>query len=53
MYDRPNNARVTHHYPCLFDKGYTGINAFYQEAIVTIRKPVGRDLPPEQNEINN
>ena len=53
VHDLPNNARVIHHYPCLFDKGYTGINSFYPEAIVTIRKPVGRDLSPEQNEINN
>ena len=52
-HDLPNNARVIRHYPCFFDKVYTGISAFYPEAIVTIRKPIGRDLSPEQNEINN
>ena len=49
----PNHARVTHHYPCLFDKGYTGLNNTYPEAIVTIRKPRNRELSQEENNINN
>ena len=49
----PNGASVTHHYQCLFDIGYTGLNNSYPEAVVTIRKPIGRDLTQEENAINN
>lgn len=48
-----NNATAIHHYPCLFDKGYTGLNNTYSEAIVTIRKPKNRDLTQEENNVNN
>ena len=49
----PNGSSVTHHHQCLFDKGYTGLNNLCPEAVVTIRKPVGRDLTQEENSINN
>ena len=49
-----NGLVVPGHLPVLFDKGYTGLNTQgYPEAIVTIRKPTGRDLSPQEIEINS
>lgn len=49
----PNMTKVKKHYPLLFDKGYTGVNRYYPEAIVTQRKPIGRDLTSQENKFNH
>ena len=48
-----NNANAIHHYPCLFDKGYTGLHNTCHEAIITIRKPKFHDLSQDENDLNN
>ena len=49
-----NGVRVDRHLPVLFDKGYTGLNSQgYPEAIVTIKKPTGRDLTQQELAINS
>ena len=50
----PNGTVIRSHYPALFDKGYTGLNSQgYPEAIVTIRKPIGRELTEQERNYNN
>lgn len=50
----PNGAVLRSHYPVLFDKGYTGLQSQgYPEAIVTIRKPIGRELTAQEQQFNN
>ena len=52
--EMPNGTRITSHLPVLFDKGYTGLNSQgFPEAIVTIKKPIGRDLTPQELEVNH
>ena len=49
-----NGVRVERHLSVLFDKGYTGLNAQgYPEAIVTIKKPAGRDLTQQELAVNS
>ena len=49
-----NGVRIDRHLPVLFDKGYTGLNSQgYPEAIVTLRKPIGRDLNPQEIALNS
>lgn len=50
----PNGTFIRGHYPALFDKGYTGLNAQgYHEAIITLRKPIGRELTQQEINYNN
>lgn len=49
----PNGSKVKKHYPLLFDKGYTGVNRYFPEAIVTQKKPIGRDLTSQENKYNH
>ena len=50
----PNGTTITSHMQVLFDKGYTGLNnQGYPEAIVTIKKPIGRELNQQEIEINH
>ena len=43
---------VTHH-PVLFDRGYTGVQKTFQEAVVAIRRVKGKELTKRQEEIND
>lgn len=43
---------VTHH-PVLFDRGYTGVQKIFQEAVVAIRRVKGKELTKRQEEIND
>ncbi|KAH0789259.1 hypothetical protein GPJ56_006810 [Histomonas meleagridis] len=44
-----NGTQIVRHFRVLFKKGYTGLNSQgYPEAIVTIKKPIGRDLTQEE-----
>lgn len=49
----PNGSVVQSYLPLLFDKGYTGINNYYPNAIVTQRKPIGRDLNEDEQDFNH
>lgn len=49
----PNGSKVKKHYTLLFDKGYTGVNRYFPEAIVTQKNPIGRDLTSQENEYNH
>ena len=52
--EMPNGTRITRRLPVLLNKGYTGLNnQGYPEAIVTIKKPIGRDLTPQEQEVNH